>query len=453
MFDSGTRQSQSGEDSAKRWQVFARRLAWAPCRTISFRPHLSTLVLLFPVLVLVLLANLPGWRVAFMNPVRALQTGGIDANYEHGWPLTYLFRRTWRSRWSTQPSATFSPWDLAHGIIEFRVIALLADILAGVGILLLVGVLVEVRRRRLQSCLQFHLRELLTLLTLVAVALSFYAVRRREYATECRVYESLRQYNPQGRAGPAPEDAWELEGPDWLLPILGEDRYRELFGRLRVVGAGGDGLKEVVKLRGLLMLRLSPFPKNDAVLLTKVPKLEAIELADIEPPSETIELPSLPRLRALYPEIPPPVNPVMVTDWKIRGLAGLKSLESLYVKDEDFDDSAMVDLNGLNHLRWLILGGTKITARGLQHVRGATNLDWLVIARTEVDDSALPIIAQMKRLSLLDLSETRITDAGVESLTALKNLRNLSLNDTAVTAEGVERLRRALPDCTIDWSP
>ncbi len=36
------------------------------------------------------------------------------------------------------------------------------------------------------------------------------------------------------------DDNWELEGPDWLLPILGQDRYHELFARLCAVDVGGD---------------------------------------------------------------------------------------------------------------------------------------------------------------------------------------------------------------------
>ncbi len=90
---------------------------------------------------------------------------------------------------------------------------------------------------------------------------------------------------------------WELEGPDWLLPILGEDRYHELFARLCAVDAGGDDLKEVVKLRRLLLLRLRPSSGEDTALLAQMPTLEAIELYCGDEHDYVIELPRLPRLR------------------------------------------------------------------------------------------------------------------------------------------------------------
>ena len=92
-------------------------------------------------------------------------------------------------------------------------------------------------------------------MTLVAIGLSFYAVRRKEYTEECKIYAWL--HRDDDRADwTADGSDWKLEGPDWLLPIIGEERYYELFARLCAVEARGDELKEVVKLRRLLLLRL-----------------------------------------------------------------------------------------------------------------------------------------------------------------------------------------------------
>ena len=110
--------------------------------------------------------------------------------------------------------------------------------------LILTGVFIETRRRRRQSCFQFHLGELLALVTFVAIALSFYAIRRKEYIEECKVYEFLHrdENGPSADWSPNGPD-WQLEGPDWLLPILGKDRYYELFAQLsccRGVGRGPE---------------------------------------------------------------------------------------------------------------------------------------------------------------------------------------------------------------------
>jgi hypothetical protein len=169
--------------------TFATRAGpwWKSFRTISLRPHLSTLVLLIPVLAVLVLANVPGWTVVYLDLTSGSFHPEFDTHYEHGWPLACLRRETGQVQKQVSGQTvlvTLSPWDLPHGIIEFHGLALAGNIAAGIGVLALAGVLIEARRRRRQSCFQFHLRELLALVTLVAVGLSFYAVRRKEYLEE-----------------------------------------------------------------------------------------------------------------------------------------------------------------------------------------------------------------------------------------------------------------------------
>ena len=297
-------------------------------------------------------------------------------------------------------------------------------------------------------------------MTFVAVGLSFYAVRRKEYTEECRIYEWLhRDDEAQGwivsHADWTLNGAdWQITGPDWLLPVIGEDRYNEVFARLCAVDAGGDDLKEAAKLRRLILLRLGESSDKDTVHLTQISTLEAIEVMywSIHDEKLHVALPQLPNLRALNAE---PVTGSMseLPNWRISGLSGLKSLEGLRLADDEFDDAAMVDLDGMTRLQCLDLSGTKITAAGLRHLEKARELYWLVLSQTPIDDAAMPIIAQMKTLGCLDLSQTHITDAGLECLKSLKELNTLHLSDTPVTAEGVHSLQQALPNCKIYWSP
>ncbi len=423
---------------------------WKSFRAVRLRPHLSTLVLLIPVLAVLVLANVPGWRVACTtNPWNNYLAVFVRTNYEHGWPMTYLRRRSWEDR---TVSVTLSPWDLSHGIIEFRGLALTVNVVASVGILILAGVLIEARRRWRHSCFQFHLSELLAFVTLFAIGLSFYSVRRKEYTEECKIYAWLHRHDRAGDWTPDGGD-WHIEGPDWLLPIVGHDRYYELFARLCSVEImNGDDLKEAVKLRRLLRLRLWASPGQRTALIARMSTLEAIELLR-HGGEQTVEIPSLPRLRALNVEYVTTSISEPLPNWKVSGIAGLKSLQSLSVQDDRFSDADLAELDGLAHLHWLSLAGTKITTAGLGHLRNLAELDWLILARTQIYDAALPTIGQIKRLSYLELSETRITDAGLESLKSLKDLHELDLNDTSVTAEGVRRLQQALPNCKIEWSP
>ena len=393
-----------------------------------------------------MLANVPGWQTAYLHPMGGGEfRPGAFENYEHGWPLTYLRRDVRES-----VTITFSPWDLPHGILEFRAFALAGNVLADVAIFVLAGSLLEARRRRRQSCFQFHLSELLAFVTLVVIAMSFYAVRRKEYREECRIYAWL--HRDDGKADWTPNGPdWMLDGPEWLLPVLGKERYYELFARLYSVEAGNDDLKEVAKLRRLLLLRLDTTSPEDMAILTQFPKLEAIQLMPVGLFDQTVELPQLPHLRALNCEIL--TNSSDMPNWRITGLSSLKALESLSIADDQFDDAAMADLDGMAHLHYLDLGNSKVTAAGLRHLQKATELYWLCAWRTQIDDAALPIIGNMKRLCLLELPETQVTDAGLESLKSLKELDRLDLYGTRVTAEGVRKLQQSLPNCEIDWSP
>jgi hypothetical protein len=293
-------------------------------------------------------------------------------------------------------------WNLRIGVQEFRVFALIADIGAAIGVLAAVGILIEARRRRRQSCWQFHLWELFALVTVVAIGLSFYAVRRKQTLEEWKVFFALAErYTWRDLY-----HAWPSEGPDWLLPVVGGNQYRELFVRPFYVEVYGNDLREAVKLRHLHVLHVSQPVQEQLVLLTQMPELEALVLTrEWRQDEGNIEIPPLRHLRALIIE------------------------EPVYIVDT-FPDSRGIGMRG---------------------VRG--QVDRLVLPPIQFDDAALRSVARTKTLEYLRLSNSPVTDKGLESLKELNDLRELHLNGTAVTATGVRHLQEALPNCTIDWSP
>jgi hypothetical protein len=74
-----------------------------------------------------------------------------------------------------------------------------------------------------------------------------------------------------------------------------------------------------------------------------------------------------------------------------------------------------------------LVGGTKVTDAGLEHLKGWNSIEWL------------------------RLDGPTFTDGGLQHLAGLKNLNLLQLYKTRVTADGVAALRKALPDCNIQW--
>jgi hypothetical protein len=68
-----------------------------------------------------------------------------------------------------------------------------------------------------------------------------------------------------------------------------------------------------------------------------------------------------------------------------------------------------------------------------------------------LQDEDLKHIADLSHLRALIIYALQITDTGLEQLSALRQLQFLNVDYTSVTEEGVERLRRALPECRIEW--
>ena len=56
------------------------------------------------------------------------------------------------------------------------------------------------------------------------------------------------------------------------------------------------------------------------------------------------------------------------------------------------------------------------------------------------------------RVTAIDLSDTNVTDSDLVDLRRLPSLETLRLYRTEISEERVEQLRKALPNCHIDWS-
>jgi hypothetical protein len=207
------------------------------------------------------------------------------------------------------------------------------------------------------------------------------------------------------------------------------------------VDVSADDLKEVVKLRRLLRLRVWPSSGGNPAFLAQIPTLEVIELM-LTDHRQSIEFASLPRLRKLSVQGLRGIGPRQPTNWRTIGLAHQRSLETVDMYDDQLGDAEMSEFDGLTRLHRLSLWlNENITSAGLHHLENTTELRCLEISQTQIDDAAMPVIGQMKMLSSLGLSKTRITDAGLESLKSLKSLHELDLDGTSVTDTGLESLK------------
>lgn len=112
-----------------------------------------------------------------------------------------------------------------------------------------------------------------------------------------------------------------------------------------------------------------------------------------------------------------------------------------------FGDDGLAKLAQLSaNIRWLDLGGTKVTSAGLKCIAGARNITRLHLERTAITDAGLVHLAKLRHLEYLNLYGTRIGDAGLVHLARLGKLQKVYLWQTAVSAEAAKAFSANLTD-------
>jgi hypothetical protein len=79
-------------------------------------------------------------------------------------------------------------------------------------------------------------------------------------------------------------------------------------------------------------------------------------------------------------------------------------------------DTGVAHLRRLNRLRTLILVGTVVTDDGLRHITGLSRLKTLKISSPNITDEGIPHLLRLKKLEDLCISGTSISEAGVAEL-------------------------------------
>lgn len=115
--------------------------------------------------------------------------------------------------------------------------------------------------------------------------------------------------------------------------------------------------------------------------------------------------------------------------------------------NKSFGDAGLAKLAPLKaNLRWLDLGGTKVTDAGLAPVSEQRNLTRLHLERTAITDAGLACVAKLHNLEYLNLYGTGVTDAGLQRLRRLAKLQKLYLWQTKVTSDAAKALAADLTD-------
>jgi serine/threonine protein kinase/Leucine-rich repeat (LRR) protein len=169
-----------------------------------------------------------------------------------------------------------------------------------------------------------------------------------------------------------------------------------------------------------------------------------------------------------------------LADTRVRGpglfhLRRMKGLTSLDLGGLPMQNNAISHLKELTNLRYLRLSGSRVTDGDLAALSGITNLHELLLRSTGVSGAGLKSLTWMAELEILDLEDTvvgddgckalselstlkslnvqgsLVSDAGIPLFSALRSLESADLSGTKATLQGVDSLRRALPNCKIEF--
>jgi Leucine-rich repeat (LRR) protein len=123
----------------------------------------------------------------------------------------------------------------------------------------------------------------------------------------------------------------------------------------------------------------------------------------------------------------------------------------------ELTDLRVLTLTGANlNDRRIDRPGNRLAERSeladISRLRPLKNLELLDLSRTPVLPDALAALRDLPKLRELRLGlASKVDDTAIETFMAMTQLRNLQLGGSKVSAAGVERLRKARPDCQIDW--
>ncbi len=162
-----------------------------------------------------------------------------------------------------------------------------------------------------------------------------------------------------------------------------------------------------------------------------------------------------------------------VTDEGLEHLSQLHRLKTLYLSKARISDAGLKHLKRLTNLKILQVDGT-FTLAGLQQLSCTSNLVNLEIPNSlglgyaefcpniekissngisDFTDSDLAYLKGLTKLIDLTIVSDKVTDNGVKYLMGIKSLRQLTLFCPNVTEVGIEELRKALPQCRVEYDP
>jgi hypothetical protein len=319
-------------------------------------------------------------------------------------------------------------WVVFESVVTWEVL----NAIASVAVFLLVMLVWWALALTFNMQFQFGIRSMLLLVVVIAIPCSWLAVKRKEKWEESQLVAAIEEmhghaaYDYQTSQLEIKVYSEQAPGPACLRRVLGEN----FFTCVNYVGLERTRLTDDIfvrlkTFRGIRGLCLSESSVTDPGLrdLIRLDKLEWLDLGGTK-----------------------------ITDAGLQQVKVLKKLYSLDLSYTQVTDTGLSNLVGLSRLRRLSLSATKVTGAGVRHLKDMNQLEQLDLGGTSVSDVGLESIKGLHLLTL-NLNCTAVTDACIPCLESLHDLTDLGLFSTNITSEGEKRVIKALPNCSIQYSP
>jgi len=234
------------------------------------------------------------------------------------------------------------------------------------------------------------------------------------------------------------------------------------------VGIGGDCSQEELRLVGTLDRKHLAFHEGHLTqgvceVMSSLAGIEAVTLNRVQGADIAVrQMKEMPDLRELN------LWGEGITDDIVTRVADLRQLKRLGVGETEITTDGFQQLSRLTGLASLKISGSNVTDDALRHVGRLTSLEALVLWDTAVQD--LSPLAKLTSLKSLHLWETPVNDlsplakltnlehlevwqtpvADLSPLANLEKLKELYVWGTPATSQEIAKLRKALPDCSIN---
>ncbi len=246
------------------------------------------------------------------------------------------------------------------------------------------------------------------------------------------------------RDQPLPKEPFKIRD----ISLIGTDVDR--FGD-RLAEALGETLRDVHIERQLVLsthklstARLAKLVRLPAFAELQILMLKGNELDD----GLFAEVAKLPKLTNLDIGSCPKVTG--------KGLSALQSLPNFGVLTMVYcsvSADGLKELRTLPRLEYLNLSSPTLTDAHVDEL-AATSIQQLILGSTGLDDVQVERLLRNQSLTRLVLAgNDKVTDKLLPTLQQHTQFKHLDFSATSVTEAAITQLRKALPNCTVDWQP